>query len=114
MVFRENVRLLIQPGKDRAMYSQQELRKLHRKSFLNWASVEKSSFCGCFYCLSMFPAEEAVKLEEGEGNACALCPRCGVDSVLGDVEVALTSELLHELHSFAFRVKKTEPFERED
>lgn len=91
------------------MYSQQELQKLHRKAFLNWASVRKSAVCGCFYCLTMFPAAEAVKLEEAAGNASALCPRCGVDSVLGDAEVCLTPELLCELHSFAFRLKRNQP-----
>jgi hypothetical protein len=52
-----------------------------------------SSTCGCFYCLATFvPAEitDWVDWPEGtpdnlqlETGTTALCPKCGIDSVIG-------------------------------
>jgi hypothetical protein len=52
-----------------------------------------SSICGCFYCLATFKPEEIedwvdwppgtpedLELESG---TTALCPRCGIDAVIG-------------------------------
>lgn len=38
--------------------------------------------CGCYKCLEIFPSEE-IK-EWTDQNQTALCPKCGVDSVLFD------------------------------
>ena len=46
-----------------------------------------SQLCGCFYCCTTFaPTEISVWVDrdaEGVGQT-ALCPKCGIDSVLGD------------------------------
>jgi len=46
-----------------------------------------SSWCGCFYCGSIFePGAITEWIDDdasGEGQT-ALCPRCGIDSVIGD------------------------------
>ncbi len=53
----------------------------HRRSSRHRAEVAVSVECGCFYCLAIFgPAEINVWIDAGET---ALCPRCGVDAVLG-------------------------------
>ena len=57
----------------------------HRESILN------SELCGCFYCISVFPPSEiedwtdarADETQINETGDTALCPRCGIDSVLG-------------------------------
>jgi hypothetical protein len=44
-----------------------------------------STRCGCFYCGAIFSPEEVedwVDEEEGVGQT-ALCPRCGIDAVIG-------------------------------
>jgi hypothetical protein len=44
--------------------------------------LQRSEVCGCFYCCSTFVAPDVEEwLDEGQGTA--LCPNCGVDSVIG-------------------------------
>ena len=59
-----------------------------RFSIFNKSSIEKSDMCGCCYCCETFPAgevEEYVDKFCGECNT-ALCPRCGIDSVIPDAD----------------------------
>ena len=58
------------------------LNEAHKRSCRNRETVEKSNQCGCFCCLAIFPASEVVEYIRGEETA--LCPRCHIDSVLGD------------------------------
>ena len=49
--------------------------------------ILKSQECGCFYCLEIFSPDE---IDDWHGEDCkeyeplALCPKCGIDSVIGD------------------------------
>jgi len=57
----------------------QEHSSNHRHEILN------SDVCGCFYCLANFlPREIEEWVDE---NACAICPKCGLDAVIGDASV---------------------------
>ena len=47
--------------------------------------LEKSSVCGCFHCLQTFPSHEIT--EYVDKGLTAVCPKCGVDSVIGDNQV---------------------------
>jgi len=62
--------------------------------------------CGCFYCLERFTPneiEEWIDDENGEkALATALCPKCGMDSVLGNA--AFFDEIGTLKRSFLFRV----------
>ena len=51
----------------------------HRKAIL------KSEQCGCFHCMAIFHPSEVVDWtdEENEEGAAALCPKCGIDTVIG-------------------------------
>ena len=86
----------------------------HKHCFKNRAVIESSELCGCFYCLAIFPAAEITEwwdLPEGMlpdenmshsmYNALALtatCPRCGIDSVIGDAsEFPVTTEFLQKM-----------------
>src|SRR5262249_14723607 len=54
----------------------------HKHSIRHRAELEASERCGCFYCLAIFSPERIADwLHEGEGTA--LCPECGIDSVIG-------------------------------
>jgi hypothetical protein len=52
--------------------------------------VLASDRCGCFYCLAIFPSAEITgwiselgpKAGRLRAGVTALCPRCGIDSVL--------------------------------
>ncbi len=63
---------------------------IHSKCGWHEEDIIKSKVCGCFYCLSIFcPIEIKEWIEEpdhcrrGPGKT-AICPRCGIDSVLPD------------------------------
>ena len=61
--------------------------------------------CGCFYCKSIYPASEVTGWcdNDGRGDKTALCPKCGIDSVLGDTTfVELTPELLELMNMLFF------------
>ena len=77
------------------------LRLAHKRSIYHRAQIEASSICGCFYCLQMFKPdqiEEWTDTSKPEPEQTALCPHCGIDSVIGDKsEFAITAELLTEM-----------------
>lgn len=62
------------------------LHDAHRRSANHRDDVLVSEICGCFYCRSVFgPGEIDEWVDENDDGIAqtALCPRCGVDSVLG-------------------------------
>lgn len=68
----------------------------------NRAAVESSDECGCFYCCQTFWASSVWEytVEGPAGNA--LCPRCGIDSVLPDACVELSPALLTDMERIWF------------
>ena len=73
--------------------------------------VLASEICGCFYCQTTFPPTEIVDWVDertaAEGvpsrDATALCPRCGIDSVLGSSSgVPITADLLGRMNAYWF------------
>lgn len=73
----------------------------HKFASLHREQVESSSFCGCFYCLEIFHPREIIEwVDEGKT---ALCPKCGIDSVIGSNSgVPLTNEFLNQMHKYWF------------
>ena len=59
------------------------LRAAHRHSARHADEVTSSAACGCFYCLEIFAPDEIEEWITQEGTA--LCPRCGIDAVIGDL-----------------------------
>ena len=59
----------------------------------------RSDVCGCFYCLKTFPPSAIAEwVEEPGGGRTAVCPHCGIDSVLGSASgFPLTHEFLRLL-----------------
>jgi hypothetical protein len=47
----------------------------------NRAEVEQSTKCGCFFCRAVFDPKAIYTYSEGDT---AMCPNCGMDSVIGD------------------------------
>ena len=54
--------------------------KLHKKSSYHRKELESSRICGCFYCCRIYAPKEIY--EWCDGDQTAICPRCGIDSVL--------------------------------
>lgn len=62
--------------------SDDDVVQAHKHSIRHREEIQESSLCGCFFCLETFPPQEIVDwIDDGE---CALCPKCGIDSVIGD------------------------------
>jgi hypothetical protein len=93
------------------MRSKADFDSLHRYSSNNRELLSKSDLAGCFYCGSIFSPREiqdwvdGKQVESGdlEDGVTALCPRCGIDSVLpATAAITLTEELLTEMHDHWF------------
>lgn len=62
------------------------LRAAHKASSRNFGQITiKSDSCCCFYCGEIFEPAEIKKWtpEKNPSDKTALCPRCGIDSVIG-------------------------------
>jgi len=80
-----------------------EMNHLHARGFRHRAEVARSTECACFYCRERFSPNEIR--EWVDKNETALCPRCGIDSVIGDggkVEGRVTDETLAEMRVVYF------------
>ena len=58
----------------------------HKSSSQHRKQIEESSLCGCFHCLGTFAPSEVTEWvdedKDGIGQT-AICPKCGIDSVIG-------------------------------
>jgi hypothetical protein len=93
------------------MFNSADLNSIHRYSSRHRERVVASARCGCFYCLQMFAPTEISDWVDGPDESdttlngtTALCPRCGIDSVLPDSipDVPLSSELLSAMRAHWF------------
>ena len=67
------------------MSNTNDLESAHQASFGNKETVKESKFCGCFYCLKIFPSSEVTEwIPERRGLYTASCPYCYIDSVIPD------------------------------
>lgn len=58
--------------------------------------------CGCFYCYAIFNPQEIKEwIEDSSGTA--ICPYCGIDSVIGESSgFPITDEFLKKMSSYWF------------
>jgi hypothetical protein len=58
--------------------------RAHAASIRHRDQILESNLCGCFYCLEFFaPGDVKDWIDEPNAGQTALCPRCGIDSVIG-------------------------------
>ncbi len=81
------------------------LKQIHSECGWHEKAILNSEYCGCFYCLEIFPQSEIVEwIEEPEDcprgpGKTALCPKCDIDSVLPESEhYKITNELLTKMN----------------
>lgn len=80
--------------------------RAHRHADYHRKAVLASMVCGCFYCLSIFqPTEICSWIDEWDGeDQTALCPRCGIDSVIGaNSGYPITHKFLQQMNAYWFR-----------
>ena len=56
----------------------------HFHSSRHRPEIEASKRIGCFYCLAIYPPGEIGRWVDDVTGETAICPRCGIDSVIGD------------------------------
>ena len=80
------------------------LTKVHDLSYGNGEDLKKPGInCGCFFCGAMFDSselDETCFITEDDGKTTAICPDCGIDSIIydkGDVKVThnLVMQMMH-------------------
>ena len=76
-----------------------DLTLAHYYSDRNKEMLSTANKCGCFYCTEIFSPseiEEWVKADiKDEIGRCAVCPYCGIDSVIpGNIEYPLSKSFL--------------------
>jgi hypothetical protein len=88
-------------------YSKEELKAAHKHCGRNRDAIRQSVRCGCFYCLAIYPAgaveeytySDATLTNKGD----ALCPKCGIDSVIPDASgYALNDAFLSAMYDYWF------------
>ena len=74
----------------------------HKFSSNHKEELQKDKLCGCFYCLKIFDPKE-IKFWIKDTNGTALCPYCGIDSVIGAHSgFPVTTEFLSEMRKYWF------------
>lgn len=84
-------------------YSHEEeaqLKRLHAYSSNNKDLIITSETCYCFYCKEKFNSKE-IK-EYIDNGKTALCPKCGVDSVLPDTIEGIDDRVIDEMNRYWF------------
>lgn len=73
----------------------------HRRCVMHRIELEKSDLCGCFYCMANFSPSTIDKWIDQEQTA--LCPKCGIDSVIGSASgFPITKEFLEQMYAHWF------------
>jgi hypothetical protein len=69
------------------VYDKDFLIAAHKHSSLHRKELLQSEVCGCFYCTAIFdPNEIEDWIDERDApEITALCPKCGIDSVIGSL-----------------------------
>ena len=82
----------------------------HKHSSNHRQEIQESEFCGCFYCENTFPPssiKEWIDEDHGGTGQTALCPKCGIDSVIGDKSgYTITKDFLVGMNRLWFSIKK--------
>jgi len=92
-------------SKDRTTINDLDFVKAHPHHD-NREEILNSQICGCFYCLEIFSHDQIIEWhgEDEHGvEQIAMCPKCGIDSVIGDVSgYQIETAFLSKMKDFWF------------
>jgi hypothetical protein len=78
-----------------------DIRQAHTHSSQHRNEILTSRMCGCFYCFEVFTPKVIKKWIDDYTTA--LCPYCGIDSVIGDKSgYPVDATFLNEMHQHWF------------
>jgi hypothetical protein len=87
--------------------------RAHRHSIDHREEVLASEQCGCFCCLAVFLPAEITEWNDQDHagvHQTALCPRCGIDSVIGSGSgYPITPAFLERMRAHWFRAPPAAP-----
>ena len=76
---------------------------------LNRTAIRNSTECGCVYCMEIFDPQQVtewcIDFDKAKQQFCddtALCPKCGIDSVIPNYLIKYTKEDLTRWHIEGF------------
>lgn len=73
-----------------------EIENAHICSSYNREQLTESKLCGCFYCLEIF--DPKLINDWCDDNQTAICPFCGIDSIIYDSEAyPISKEFLKQM-----------------
>lgn len=87
------------------MKHENNLIPAHRYCTNNKPALQKDKVCGCFCCLKIYSPDEIREYIEGgsDGQGTAVCPYCGVDSVIGESSgFPVTGDFLRKMKEYWF------------
>lgn len=77
----------------------------HKFSSNHKNEILKDDICGCFYCIEIFNPKKVEEWVE-DTNGTAICPFCGIDSVIGKSSgYPITKEFLSQMRQYWFSRK---------
>ncbi|MBQ3182657.1 MAG: helix-turn-helix transcriptional regulator [Clostridia bacterium] len=89
---------------------QLDLRLAHNKCKNHRRELEWDRLCGCFYCKEIYSPSEITTWIDG--GSTALCPRCGIDSVIGESSgYPITLDFLSRMNERWFGMSGNPDFE---
>ncbi|WP_088071951.1 cytoplasmic protein [Gottfriedia luciferensis] len=78
-----------------------QFEKAHRFSSHHRNELKKDNLCGCFYCIKIYSPSEITEWCDNEKTA--ICPYCGIDSVIGESSgFPITELFLKGMHKVWF------------
>lgn len=83
--------------------TREERIRLYSHCTSNQKMLAKEKKCGCFFCGHVFDPKEIYSWIEDRNGPTAVCPHCGIDSVIGEgAGFPLTKVVLNRLHEACF------------
>ncbi|WP_411352533.1 cytoplasmic protein [Leisingera aquaemixtae] len=83
-----------------------ELKTAHGHSSRHRSEIERSQKCGCFHCTALFSPSQISDWcdeEHPQQQWTAICPKCGIDSVIGDASgIDVSPEFLTAMNKHWF------------
>lgn len=103
-------------------YSIEFIKKAHKSTLFNEEEIKKSTVCTCFYCGYQFNPKEEKEVEWWDENnpkgKTIVCPKCGIDAVIGDGSIfpVTDKDFILESSTYFFngysRISDKEPIEK--
>lgn len=83
-------------------YSNDFLELAHKSSSSHKTEILTSDLCGCFYCEQTYSPQEIEEWIDEKNGETAICPKCGIDSVLSSKFPITDKVFLDEMNKYWF------------